>query len=240
MCGSLSGYKSWKEIHDLYSLSLTSEQLKQTDPKPSDVVRPTDKRPFIRLAGGQRGLDVGVWGFPAPEGRKGPVINARAETIDALPTFRNAFEKHRCVVPATAYYEWKTETDGTKTPWRFFLDGVARNDDTRPKGDIGVPGEGSSLFVMAGLFMLNRQTGDRHFVIVTTEPNEVAAKVHDRMPVILTDGMMEIWLARYTSPMALKRMCRPYRGNNLNAEPVSKALHKKPAFVDPRQTTLAL
>lgn len=244
MCGSISGNKSWKEVHDLYSLSLVSESLKASDPQPSAVVRPTEKRPFIRVVGGKRGLDVGVWGFPPPQGKRSPIINARSETIDVLPTFRTAFEKHRCAIPATGYFEWKTETDGTKTPWRFSLNGPAENEGaiahTLASQKLRISGEGGSLFVMAGLFMLNRATGDRHFAVVTTEPNEVAALVHDRMPVILTDGMMDIWLTTHASPAALKRLCRPYSGKNLVAEAAPKALHRKPAYDDRHQIAFDL
>lgn len=244
MCGSLSGYKSWKEIHDLYSLSITSESLKSTDPQPTAVVRPTDQRPFIRLAGGKRGLDLGIWGFPPPKGRTNPIINARCETMDVLPTFAKAFEQHRCVVPVTGYYEWKKEVDGTKSPWRFSLNGLANSGDmdegTRTEVDDAGSEESAELFVMAGLFMANSKTGQRHFVIVTTEPNEIAAEIHDRMPVILTDSMMDIWLSPHAAPNALKRLCRPYEGTNLVAAPVSKKLHQPPKYVDENQLGLAL
>lgn len=245
MCGSLSSYKPWKEIHDLYALSLTSEPLKKANPVPTAVVKPTDKRPFIRVAGGKRGLDLGTWGFPPPEGRSSPIINARCETMDVLPTFAKAFEQRRCVVPVTGYYEWKKEVDGNRTPWAFTLDGPANNSETDSPENENVhqsesEGEGASLFVLAGLFMANRKTGERHFVIVTTEPNEIAAEIHDRMPVILTDSMMDIWLSPHAAPNALKRLCRPYEGTNLVAKPVSKTLHQPPKYVDENQLGLAL
>jgi putative SOS response-associated peptidase YedK len=244
VCGSLSGYKSWKDIHDLYSLSIASELLKEVDPQPAAVVRPTDQRPFIRMAGGKRGLDLGTWGFPPPEGRSNPIINARCETVDVLPTFAKAFEKHRCVIPVTGYYEWKKEIDGSRTPWRFSLDGPANNGGAVSQRIAArnrmFEGEGGSLFVLAGIFMVNRKTGQRDFAIVTTEPSEIAAEIHDRMPVILTDSMMDLWLTPYTAPQALKRMCRPYEGGNLVAQPVSKTLHQPPKDVDENQMSLGV
>lgn len=244
MCGSFSGHKSWKEIQDLYSLSIASESLKKANPQPTAMVRPTDQQPFIRVAGGKRGLDLGTWGFPPPAGRSTPIINARCETMDVLPTFANAFEHHRCVVPATGYYEWKKEVDGSRTPWRFSLDGEANTGGAIAEHQAAktkmFEGEGASLFVMAGLFMANPKNKKMHFLIVTTEPNELAAEIHDRMPVILTNAMMDIWLSGDVAPQALKRMCRPYEGTNLTATPVSKNLHQPPKFVDENQLGLAL
>lgn len=224
MCGSLSGYKSWKEIHRLYRLTVT-EPLKQADPKPSGIVRPTDRQPFIRQVQGTNILDVGIWGFPSRKEKGRPILNARCETMEILPTFSEAVESRRCVIPATGYYEWKTETDGSKSPWRFSL---------------AAESEHAPLFVMAGLFMVDRQARERRFVIVTTEPNDLAAEVHDRMPVILTDGMMEKWLDPVTSPMNLRRLCRPYEEGNLVAEPMPRSSHQRTKPVDQNQLALAL
>ena len=58
MCGSLSGYRSWKEMRDWYAL-IPSEELKAADLKPTAVIRPTDLQPFIRLSGPDRILDIG-------------------------------------------------------------------------------------------------------------------------------------------------------------------------------------
>lgn len=244
MCGSLSGYKPWKDIHDLYSLSIATEPLKKADPQRTPVVRPTDRRPFIRVAGGKKGLDLGIWGFPPPEVRSRPIINARCETVDVLPTFAKAFEKRRCVIPVTGYYEWKKGNDGSKTPWRFSLDGAANNgvavSERRAARNRMFEGEGGSLFVLAGIFMVDRTSGHRHFAILTSEPNELAAEIHDRMPVILTDSMMDLWLTPSTAPQALKRMCRPYEGSNLIAQPVSKSLFQPPKYVDENQMSLVV
>ena len=245
MCGSLSSYKPWKEIQDFYSLSISSERLKKADPQPTAIVRPTDQLPFIRVAGGKRGLDLGTWGFSPPAGRSTPIINARCETMDVLPTFANAFEHHRCVIPVTGYYEWKKEVNGSRTPWRFSLNRVANTGgaiaaERQVSKNKLFEGEGANLLVMAGLFMASPKTKQRHFVILTTEPNEITEEIHDRMPVILTGGMMDIWLSSHAEPQALKRMCRPYEGTNLNATLVSKNPHQLPKFVDENQLRFSL
>ena len=239
MCGSLSGYRSWKEMRDWYAL-IPTEGVKTADTKPSALIRPTDLQPFIRLAGPDRILDLGVWGFPPLKDKSTPLINARSETMDVLPTFRGAFLRHRCVVPVTGYYEWKREEDGSKTPWRFTVRG-GRNKavrGTRPGAGAGE--KPADLFVLAGLFTADRKTGQRRFAIVTTEPNDLAADVHDRMPVILDDMGMKVWLSPDSGPQPLKRICRPYEGPGFAAEPVSRALHKRPKPADKNQLKLAL
>lgn len=208
----------------LFRFAVT-QQLRQADPQPSALVRAADQLPFIRQVEGANVLDIGVWGFPSRKEKGKPILNARCETMEILPTFREAVVQRRCVVPATGYYEWKKEADGNKTPWRFSLD---------------TEGDQAPVFVMAGLLMVDRQTRQRRFVIVTTEPNDLAAEVHDRMPVILTDTAMETWLAPETSPMDLRQLCKPYEEGNLVAEAMPRSSHQRPKPVDENQFTLAL
>ena len=114
------------------------------------------------------------WGL-IPSWAKDPSIgnrmfNARAETITEKPSFRNSFRRRRCLVPATGFYEWRTEP-GTKKkiPVHFTL-------------------KSGEPFCFAGLWD-EWVSGDgevvRSFTIITTTPNELVAGVHDRMPVIL-------------------------------------------------------
>lgn len=224
MSSSFAVYKSWKDIRQRFRLAVT-EQFRDAGPQPSAIVRAADQQSFIRQVQGTNILDVAVWGFPSRKEKGKSILNARCETMEILPTFREAVEQRRCVVPATGYYEWKKEADGNKTPWRFSME---TKDDQAP------------LFVMAGLFMVDRKTRQRRFVIVTTEPNDLAAEVHDRMPVILTDSMMESWLAPETSPMDLRQLCKPYEEGNLVAEPMPRSSHQPPKPVDENQFTLGL
>ena len=233
MCGSLSGYRSWKEMRDWYAL-IPSEELKAADVKPTAVIRPTDLQPFIRLSGPNRILDLGVWGFPPLKHKTTPLINVRAETMEVLPTFRDAFLHHRCVVPVTGYYEWKREADGSKTPWCFSLQSA------RPRHGAAI-GEGKAdLFGLAGLFTVDHKARRRRFAIVTTEPNALAAEVHDRMPVILNEITMKVWLSPHSGNQPLKRICRPYEGPGFTAAPVSGNLHKQPKPADKNQLKLGL
>lgn len=119
-------------------------------------------------------------------------INARAERVAESPAFRGAFEERRCIVPADGYFEWV----GAKT-------------DRRPvwfhRGDGG-------LLLFAGLYeSWQREPGiwQRTFTIITTDANETAARIHDRMPVILDPARVDDWLAPNTRPQALREMLSP-------------------------------
>ncbi len=111
------------------------------------------------------------WGMEPP-GRPGqkklaPVINARSETVAEKPMFREAARMRRCLVPATAWYEWTPDRDG-KRAWRVQ----------------SVQG----LMAFAGIY----ENG--FFVTLTCEPNELMRKYHHRMPVIISPEKFGLWL----------------------------------------------
>lgn len=86
-------------------------------------VAPTDQIPIVRIdpRDGEREVVMARWGlvpFWMNEKPKVPHINARAETVDKLPLFREGFAKRRCLIPATGFYEWQKREDG-KQPYRF-------------------------------------------------------------------------------------------------------------------------
>jgi putative SOS response-associated peptidase YedK len=85
-------------------------------------IAPTDQEPIVRVdpRDGTRELVTARWGlipFWMKEKPKIPHINARAETVDKLPLFREAFAKRRALIPATGFFEWETRADG-KQPYR--------------------------------------------------------------------------------------------------------------------------
>ncbi len=106
-------------------------------------------------------------------------INARAETLADKPSFRALLQRRRCLVPADSFYEWQATAAG-KVPHRILL-------------------QSEEPFAFAGLWdeWLDRQTGELRptFTIITTEPNELMAAIHNRMPVILQGREAErVWL----------------------------------------------
>ena len=118
---------------------------------------------------------VPSWGKDLKDGHK--MINARAETVAEKPSFRQAFCRHRCLVVADGFYEWK-KSGGKKRP--FY---VHRRD--------GLP------FGMAGLYNCWTSPEGEQFctsTVITTDANEIVAPLHDRMPVILPRDALASWL----------------------------------------------
>ena len=143
------------------------------DLRPRYNVAPSQTVEAIIRLGAEKRLGPMRWGFVSSSA-KDPMpapINARAETVATSSMFRDAFRRHRCLVVADGFYEWRKERR-TKTP--FFI----RLRSTRP-------------FAFAGIWSLRRSdvgTRSATCAIVTCPPNELMAKIHDRMPVILPPG----------------------------------------------------
>ena len=130
---------------------------------------------------------VPVWAKDKTIGYK--MINARAETIAEKPSFRNAFQRRRCLILADGFYEWKKEGTG-KQPYLFQLK------DCKP-------------FTFAGLWEVwhENQTDALHScTIITTAPNELMAEYHDRMPVILDGENRWQWLENIPVPELQKML----------------------------------
>lgn len=121
-------------------------------------------------------------------------INARAEGVAARPAFRAAFAKRRCLVPASGFYEWARVSAKEKVP--HYL----------------CPADGG-LWGLAGLWerWTDPSTGEelRTATILTTTPNTVAARVHDRMPVILGRDAWDAWLSPSTPANELEHLLVP-------------------------------
>jgi putative SOS response-associated peptidase YedK len=172
---------------DFLMLNIATKDLKQINIAPNDdilVIQKKEKEFELR--------DFS-WGIKFP-GEKTPLIfNSRIETISEKPYWKNLFTKNRCLIPATAFYEWKT-IDKTKIPHKISF-------KTMP------------LFFIAGIYV---KINDGIFAsMITTTPNSTIAKIHNRMPVILNkdEGL------RYLSLDAddAVKLCAPL-DNNVSAE----------------------
>jgi putative SOS response-associated peptidase YedK len=136
------------------------------------------------------------------------MINARAETLAEKPSFRGSFKYKRCLVLADGFYEWRKEP-GTKTKTPMYL----RMKNQEP-------------FAFAGLWDIwNSSDGSeiRTFTIITTEPNQLVGKIHNRMPVILPQSAYRQWLQEgENDPSLLKSALQPYPAEDMEAYPVSR------------------
>ncbi|KAA9333112.1 SOS response-associated peptidase [Hymenobacter busanensis] len=144
-------------------------------------------------------------------------INARAETLPEKPSFRQLLQRRRCLVLADSFYEWQ-QLAGRKTPYRIL------REDEQP-------------FAFAGLWdeWADRSTGEvvPTFTIITTEPNELMAKLHNRMPVILPNRAAELaWLDDNTSAADHQALLRPLPDGVLKAYAVTTRVNS-PAHNDP-------
>jgi putative SOS response-associated peptidase YedK len=132
-------------------------------------------------------------------------FNARGETVHDRPLFRGAFERRRCLVPVTAFYEWQRSPE-RKGALRY----VYR------------PVQGGFL-ALAGIWDAWRSpVGDKtsSFAIITTEANELVAEVHPRMPVILASPEQQaLWLTRDTDLSVLQGLLLPAEEGSLQALP---------------------
>jgi putative SOS response-associated peptidase YedK len=168
----------------------------------------TDKDPMA-LSFFRWGL-IPFWAKDPGIGNK--LINARAEGILEKPSFRTSFRKRRCLVPADGFFEWEKKD---KTPYRIRLR------DQQP-------------FSMAGIWDEWKDPEGQvvhSFSIITTEPNELMAKIHNRMPVILHPGDEQTWLSKAPETL-LMEFLKPYPAGEMSAYPVSRLVNS-PAHDDP-------
>ena len=136
------------------------------------------------------------------------MINARAETVTEKPFFRSAFEHGRCLVPATGYYEWKTE-NGVKQPYLIHL-----------------PGETPVFepFAFAGIMSYNKTLDQVTFAIVTLLAEPSVAPVHNRMPAVFRSDVLATWMDPATDSAAAAELLRQNRSPDLVYHPVSRAV----------------
>lgn len=170
---------------------------------------PTQRLPVIRIRNGERLLDLMRWGLipsSAKDVKGGAnLINARGETVAVKPVFRAAFMRRRCLVPMTGYYEWQ-QTSAGKVPYYIYL-------------------LNAEQFAVAGLYEYWAGRDGKEplesFTVITTDPNEMIGKIHDRMPVIVPEQAHAEWLDPENEKAdALQRLLRPYPAEEMRAYPV--------------------
>ena len=216
MCGRFTVKTTWAEIVALYKFTVDrpphnlppNYNVCPTDP--IDVVTEQDgKRDFGRM---RWGLIPRWWPKPIKE-LKAATFNARAETVETKPFFRDAFKRTRCLIPMSGYYEWQA-TPGGRQPWYF----TAR--------------DGSPALTAAGLWdeWKDRQSGERlkSCTMIITEPNAFVAEVHDRMPALVAEKDYDAWL----DGSAGVELLRPAADDLLQRWQVSKRVNSSKAPAD--------
>ena len=158
--------------------------VKEAAPNPSGEVRPTDIAPVVALnKSGERRVFPMKWGFAG----RSLLINARVETAAERPTFREAWQAHRCIVPARGYFEWAHIASGGERP---------------RAGDKYLirPRDGGMAW-MCGLYRM--EAGLPVFVILTREAGAGIRFIHNRMPLMLPEALADAWIRPEAQPEAL-------------------------------------
>jgi putative SOS response-associated peptidase YedK len=216
VCGRFTVKAIWAELVALYRLTIDAPP---HNLRPRHNVCPTDPVDVVTAEEGKRELIPMRWGLvprwwskPLKELRVA-TFNARAETVETKPVFRDAFKRTRCLIPMSGYYEWQA-TAGGKQPWYF------------------TAADGSPLLTAAGLWdeWKDRASGEqiKSCTMIITEPNDFVAEVYDRMPVLLTKDHFAPWL----SGEAGTEVLRPAPNDYLQRWPVSKRVNSSKADAD--------
>ncbi|WP_426956950.1 SOS response-associated peptidase [Muricoccus radiodurans] len=219
MCGRYFAQRDPDRLAEYYRLNRTERPLPNFAPNWN--VAPTQDGPVIRRnpESGERQLDLLRWGLVphwAKDSKDGArLINARADGVAEKPSFREAFRKRRCLVPADGFYEWLSPAE-------------ARSKD--PKQPFAVALKNGDPMTFAGLWE-NWKDPDgnwlRTYSIVTTDAAPKQQPLHHRMPVILPREAWPAWLGEEPAEAeALKALLRPCPDEWLAAWPVSKRVNK--------------
>ncbi|HTV31217.1 MAG TPA: SOS response-associated peptidase [Xanthobacteraceae bacterium] len=216
MCGRFTAKMTWAEIVARYRLTMKAPphnlrpiyNICPTDPV-DVIIAEEDTRSLVQM---RWGLIPRWWSKPLKE-TKIATFNARVETVDTKPFFRDAYKRTRCLIPLSGYFEWENTPNG-KQPWYF----TAR--------------DGSPILTAAGLWdeWKNRETGEKQksCTMIITEPNEFVAEVHDRMPALLSEDQFQPWL----SGEAGKEILLPAPNDYLQRWAVSKRVNSSKADKD--------
>ena len=172
-------------------------------------VRPTNSAPIIRALDGQRMIRPARWGLIPPWAKDETIaqhtFNARAETLAEKPSFRAAFKRRRCIVPMTAFFEWRT------------IVGQRKKEKLRFASPEGKP------LAVAGLWERWQRLGADEtietYTVITTAANGLMAPIHDRMPALLAASDWEAWLdPEMINPVFLRSLLVPCPDGWLNVQ----------------------
>jgi putative SOS response-associated peptidase YedK len=214
MCGRFARRSTQEVLSDWFGVEL--EEMPWF--APSYNAAPQSTQPVVRLNHdtGKREFALMRWGL-VPYWAKDPkvgytTINARAEEVATKPLYREAFKRRRCLIPADAFYEWQMTGSKAKQPFAL---GLATGEPYafaglwerwKPK-EADAPKEGDAPL--------------ETFTILTTDPNELAERVHDRMPVILEPDDYERWMEPGDPARPPLDLLRPYPAEKMRAWMVS-------------------
>lgn len=212
MCGRSSLTKNEKEIEHRFNATFYSEELERYNPLPNYNIAPTHMCPII-INEDTSHIHVFRWGlipFWAKDLKIGfKMINARSETLEEKPFFKNCLASKRCLVPLDGFYEW-TIADGKKQPHRIQV-------------------TDQEIFSVAGLWDKWKDPVSNHiiysFTIITLPANPFMAHIHDRMPAILSVEKEHLWLEDGLPLSEYAALLSPYPSEMMTSYEVSTAVN---------------
>jgi putative SOS response-associated peptidase YedK len=220
MCGRYEVHTPVEEIARRFDARLTPAAAVLP---PRYNIAPTLAVPVVRESSDGRRLEAMTWGL-VPSWAKDPAgarpINARAETIFDKPMFRNAIRRRRCLLPADGFYEWRTEPQ-RKQPYHIGM--VDR-----------------ALFAFAGIWEYWARAPEEPRVtcaIIVTQANELMARIHERMPVIIAPEDYARWLDPNADQGSIAGMLAPFPSELMRAHAVgtrvNSAKNDGPELLEP-------
>ncbi len=205
MCGRFVLISNLSQITEEFNLKEMASSF-----VPRGDIHPGEKTACIIAEKGKNQLAGFQWGF-LPKWSKQTetsklLINARAETLIEKPTFKEAFQRRRCLIAADGFYEWSP----AKKQFYFYMQNL------KPFG-------------LAGIYD-KADTSPTHkaaaFVIITTAPNNLIAPLHNRMPVIIPPHKQSMWLDNDNFEKSeLQSLLMPYPANQMEMRPGSFITH---------------
>ncbi|MHC8517405.1 SOS response-associated peptidase [Sporosarcina sp. ITBMC105] len=217
MCGRFTLFAPYHDIIERFSIESAFEE---SEYMPSYNIAPSQQVAAIINDGSKNRLGYLRWGLIPPWAKDEKIgykmINARAETIAEKPSFKQAFTKRRCIIPADSFYEWQRK-DGEKIPMRIKL-------------------KSNSMFGIAGLWESWQSPEGKTIytcTAITTEPNNLVKPIHNRMPVILKKEEEAKWLdPSITDIHFLGNMLQSFDEDQMEAYEISPAVNS-PKYNDP-------
>jgi putative SOS response-associated peptidase YedK len=206
MCGRFARRSTQEVLADWFGVEMEDMPFFA----PSYNVAPQSTQPVVRLntKTGKPEFALMRWGL-VPYWAKDPkigytTINARAEEAAEKPLYRDAVKRRRCLVPADAFYEWQKLEGKAKKPFAFGL-------------------QSGEPYAFAGLWeRWKPKEGEplETFTILTTDPNELAERVHDRMPVILEPKDYDRWMEPGDPTRLPLDLLRPFPAEKMRSWPI--------------------
>jgi putative SOS response-associated peptidase YedK len=203
MCGRYALDQNARELAQQFALTETPELAPRYNILPGTRVLAILQQGTTRVAGSMTwGLEPAWAGARGRPGNSPRPINARSETVASQPMFRTAFRSHRCVLPASGFYEWRRLDRGPKQPFFF-----------RPAA--------GGAFAMAGVFEPGDAVSAQTCCILTRPADAAVLPVHDRMPVLLAADAVDLWLDLAAPVEDLRALLDRPHGLSIEAYPVS-------------------